>query len=541
MPSDKTLDVRPGSLDSTSMRYHELWLQRWLYSRFYVREGYPIPVVFSTPMDAFSLFSKLWADEQNPFAYLLEAKDEHGAPLYEPHPSPVRYPLISVMRKGIKFRPYQNFSIHQWKHINWPTISDAGPVVPGKAEQIGTDLKKCDLAHVTTSKMPMAFDYKFQIDHYCLRPDTQAFYVERLINQFWRSGGGMQSWMDIEYPGWGTQYIRIYVEGEIDTTVPEEYQDKNVEFRTSYVLTVEGFSIDVNYDIKPALWKLVPWSGTPSQLTRLLEVQLAVDLRPKGYNMTLEARPDIPMAGTCQEDIVYAEYAAHGTAVLGFGDQYGTNAGVNVLDSNQVPVLAPTDAMRMQPSYSWGIPSTMVMGYGTFVGTTLAPSYGTVLDSGLNQAIGFYDGTYAPIPIIDGGTFIESGTNRTGFLVGSMDLWVYYEFPALQSNSFYQGTYAQVTVPGGSLSSSGSNTSGFYSGTYLSATVTGTVTASGSQTSAFQGGTYLQVVIDGGTHSDSGTGTASFFEGTYLLQAIPAAPVVENVGQSSGFYSGTYA
>jgi hypothetical protein len=359
MPSDKTLDVRPGSLDATSMRYHELWLQRWLYSRFFVREGYPIPVVFSTPMDAFSLFSKLWKDANNPFQYLFDAKDADGTPLYEPYPSPVRYPLISVMRKGIAYRPYQNFSIHRWHHINWPTISDEHPV-PGKAEQIGTDLVKCDLAHVTTSRMPMAFDYKFQIDHFCLRPDTQAFYIERLINQFWRSGGKMQSWMDIEYPGWGKQYIRIYVDGEIDQSVPEEYQDKNVEFRTSFTLAIEGFSIDVAYLIEPAVWKFVFTTASISQLDQLLLPALTVDVRPGGHNAVLESRPDIPLSGTCQKEIIYTEWAQQGTTVLSAGDQEGTSAGDNVIGGSPQPVLAPPGAIFAQPTFSLGIPATAV-------------------------------------------------------------------------------------------------------------------------------------------------------------------------------------
>ena len=509
MPSDKTLDVRPGSLDSTSMRYHELWLQRWLYSRFFVREGYPIPVVFSTPMDAFSLFSKLWSGEQNPFAYLLEAKDETGAPLYEPYPSPVRYPLISVMRKGIKFRPYQNFSIHSWKHINWPTISDTGPEVPGKPEQIGFDLKKCDLAHVTTSRMPMAFDYRFQVDHFCLRPDTQAFYVERLLNQFWRSGGALQTWIDIEYPGWGSQYVRLYVEGEVDTAVPEEYQDKNVEFRTSYSLVLEGFSIDVNYAIKPAVWKLIPWSGTPQQLTNMLEVALAIDLRPKGYNMTLEARPDIPSAGTCQKDIVYAEYAANGTSWV----------------------------------EDYGIPSSLVLGYGTFYGTIPVPVYGTVLDTGAVQTTSFYEGSYASVGssgTLYGGTFADSGTQRSSFLEGSMDLWVTADMPGAQRTVFNQGTYALVILPGGSYAETGTQLASFYGGTYLDATVWGTGSDLGSQLSAFHDGTYLQVVIDGGTLGDSGTNVSQFYSGTYFL-AVPVVSSQEVVGQASSFYSGTYS
>jgi hypothetical protein len=93
----------------------------------------------------------------------------------------VRYPLLSVYRKGFKYRSYQNFSIHKFRHINWPTMSD--------------DVGRCELGNVTTSKMPMAWDYRFQIDFYCNRPDTQAFFVEKLMREMYKTGGTPQTWM----------------------------------------------------------------------------------------------------------------------------------------------------------------------------------------------------------------------------------------------------------------------------------------------------------------------------------------------------------
>lgn len=374
MPRDKTLDVRPGALESTSMRYHELWLQRWLYSRFYVREGYPVPVVFASPMDAFGHFAQLWADENNPFKYLLELKDENGTPLYEPHPSPIRYPLISVMRKGLVYRSYQNFSQHRWRHVNWPTISDAGSEVPGK-EQIGIDLTKCDLGNINVSRMPMAWDFRYQIDHYCLRPDTQAFYLERLMRQFWRSGGVLQSWMDIEYPGWGSQYIRIYIDGEIDQSAPDdaEFQDKNVEYRTSYTITVEGFDIDLEYQTHPTLWKMIAHSADPDSLNHLLR-PIEVDLRTKGYNYVLESRPDIPAAGTCQDEGNRNQYLANGTVYILLGDiPYGTNPGDNVYDPNRDTPGYVTDPIFWQPRFSYGIPSTLQFGIPIFSSGTQTP------------------------------------------------------------------------------------------------------------------------------------------------------------------------
>ena len=238
--ADGTIGVKTGSLGATSMRYHELALQRWLNHLFYVREGYPVPVVFATPMDAFSQFTKLWSEANNPFQYLLNAKNEDGTPLYEPHPSPVRYPLLSVYRKGFKYRPYQSFSIHQFRHINWPTISD--------------DVDKCKLGNVTTSRMPLAWDYRFQIDHYCLRPDTQAFFVEKLMWEFHRNGGTPQTWMLVDYPAWGQQLVRVHIDGDIENATPEEPEpDKTQEFRTTVNIVVEGFAVDLKFVVKPAL------------------------------------------------------------------------------------------------------------------------------------------------------------------------------------------------------------------------------------------------------------------------------------------------
>ena len=129
--ADSTLSVKAGAVGGTSMRYHELALQAWLNVWAVVRVGYPVPVIFAAPMDAFSQFEQLWAQDTNPFRYLFDLKDAKGTPLYEPFPSPMRYPIISVYRKGWKYRMYQNFSIHRWRQINWPTVSDTGTTLYG--------------------------------------------------------------------------------------------------------------------------------------------------------------------------------------------------------------------------------------------------------------------------------------------------------------------------------------------------------------------------------------------------------------------------
>ena len=288
------------------MRYHELALQRWLNRLFFVREGFPVPVVFTSPMDAFSHFQQLWSEDTNPFKYLFDLKDASGTPLYEPHPSPVRYPIISAHRKGWKLRQYQNFSIHRWRHINWPTVANAGPERYGPQAQ-GWDLTKCNLGNVTTSRMPMAWDYRFQIDHFCNRPDTQAFFVEQLMQEFWRTGGTVpQTWIAVPYPGWGNRRVRLYIDGDIENLTPEEPEDgKNVEFRTSFTVVIEGFDVDLRYEIYPALWNLVMRFGPvdPVQLEDCFNLTHTTDLRVSGSNTTLDRRPNVPTWGTCQDVI----------------------------------------------------------------------------------------------------------------------------------------------------------------------------------------------------------------------------------------------
>lgn len=298
-----------GALASASMRYHELALQQWLNRIFVLRYGASVPVVFGAPMDAFSLFSKLWSEANNPFEYLLDVKDEKGNPLYQPYPAPVRYPVISVYRKGWKLRQYQNYSIHRMRWINWPTVSSTGPGVYGVSNN-GTNLTECNLGEVTTSRFPMAFDYKFQIDHFCNRPDTQAFYVSQLFREFWRTGGiQLQTWIKVNYPGFGTKLVRLYIDGDIDNVTPEEPEEgKNVECRTSFTVVVEGYDIDLDFKIYPALWKFILRQGTapPEALNSAFELTTTVDLREDPQSSIVDYRQRVtvmPSEGTCASSL----------------------------------------------------------------------------------------------------------------------------------------------------------------------------------------------------------------------------------------------
>ena len=290
--ADETLSVRQGTVGATGMRYHELALQSWLYSTFFVREGYPVPVVFSTPMDAFGNFDKLWKSGSNPFKYLFDLKDEKGQPLYEPYPSNLRYPLISVFRRGWKYRPEQNYSIHQWRHMNWPTVS--------------ADVGRCDLGTVTVSQRPMAWDYRWQVDHYAMRPDTQAHFIEKVMRSMWITGGVPQCWIPVHYPAWGRQMVRMFLDGDIENSTLEEPEDqKHVEFRTTFTLCLEGYSVDQNLQFVPALWNLLirgsEASASPSEVQNAFTTQVTEDLRFMDDNVTMKARDNIPSDEACQK------------------------------------------------------------------------------------------------------------------------------------------------------------------------------------------------------------------------------------------------
>lgn len=337
--ADGTIGVKTGSLGATSMRYHELALNRWLNRLFIVREGYPVPVVFATPMDAFSQFTRLWSEANNPFLYLLQAVNDDGTPLYQPYPAPVRYPLLSVYRKGFKYRTYQNFSIHKFRHINWPTVN--------------ADVGRCDLGNVTTSRMPMAWDYRFQIDFYCNRPDTQAFFVEKLMWEMYKTGGTPQTWMAVDYPAWGRQLIRVYIDGDIENATPEEPQaDQSIEFRTTVNLVVEGFSLDLNFKVEPAFWYLIFGNGSvdPVTLQRAFTPLREEDVRIRDANKTLLARDNVPEDTDCQAELNPP------------GQPFTKHLYVGSPDLElQYPQGGPP-AWPPQPGYPGGIPSSAAFG-----------------------------------------------------------------------------------------------------------------------------------------------------------------------------------
>lgn len=334
------------------MRVTELALQRWFYSHFFVMDGYPVPVIFATPMDAFSSFTTLWKQADNPFAYLLRLKDANGTPLYRPYPAAPMYPLISISRQSMRLRQNQNFGIHRFRHVNWPTISDTGTVALASRNQTGIGVKRCDLGNVMTSRMPIGFDFRFQIDHFSVRPDTQALFIERLIQQFWRAQAVMQSWMPVTFVGGVPGYVRIWIDGDLDHAAPEEggLEDKNVTFKTSFTLVVEGFEVDVDYKMLPALWYIKSSSATPQELDGLFYPPIFLDLRATSTNPAMQAALNVPSSGTCPQSLFRADQQA--AQVVNFGDPNAPRG--------FVPVWPPYTM-----TFDFGIASTTAFGTPT--------------------------------------------------------------------------------------------------------------------------------------------------------------------------------
>lgn len=273
--------------DRNGMRYHELALQRWLNLNFHVVAGYPVPVVFTAPMDAFSYYSKMWATENSPFAYLYNAKDSAGNPLYEPYPAPARYPIISVHRRGWRIRQSQNYSIHRWRRLGWTTRFTSG-----------TNLRD-DIGNVLTAQMPQAVDFLYQIDFFCLRPDTLAVFVKHFMQKCRRTGGqNFQTWITVAYPFYGQLFSRLFVDGELAPMMPEEGGDTNQEYRVSIPVVVEGWEPDVVIQEEPVFWTLVVNGKTPSAVSpgELETVYTAsVDMRSSQLtNNVMASRDNLP-------------------------------------------------------------------------------------------------------------------------------------------------------------------------------------------------------------------------------------------------------
>lgn len=268
------------------MRLHEIALQRWLNRRFMVVEGTPVPVLFTKPMDAFADFQHLWEQHDGSLKYLLEAKDKDGKPLYQPHPQAVRLPMIAVNRTGWTFSSRRTYSPHWNRHVGWPTVSK--------------DVAKLDLGNVYQAEMPTAWDYKFQLDFFASRPDSQAIFIQTLMRAMSRLASAQaQTWIYAIYPGYfGIQPVRLYLADDGIQDMTEDDADSFRLYRTSVSLVVEGWSPDSNKLVVPAFWsqtsssKAVDPSSIESQFVQA--IQQSEDLRQRQSNSLFSTVNGLP-------------------------------------------------------------------------------------------------------------------------------------------------------------------------------------------------------------------------------------------------------
>lgn len=267
----------PKQVDLTPMRIHELALQAWCHRHFQVVDGYPVPVIFATPRDAFSQFTELWKEKEGPFSYLLAAKDEKGTPLYEPYPSNIRYPLLSISRGKWSPRPSQAWSMHINRKAYYPTTATAGD---------GVSLNQ--MGQVAQARHPQAWNFSYQMEFYCKRPDTQASFVQDLMNAFPTMTSSTQTWIPVVYPGWfglRQQYCRMYLDSEIDPVYDLDLSQNEMEYRVSFSVVIEGYNPDLDRTIYPTLWYLCERLPDPVDLSQIYPISgLCEDLRLRGRN-----------------------------------------------------------------------------------------------------------------------------------------------------------------------------------------------------------------------------------------------------------------
>jgi hypothetical protein len=298
---DPLQDDKVDQLEFTAMRVHELALQRWLNKSFIFKEGFPIPVVFATPRDAHHNFANLWKSENNPYAYLKGLKDKDGKPVFQPYPSNVFYPLISVSRLNWRFRQSQSYGARINRTAYYPTVQGT---LPTDITVVGNGtISRNDMAWAAHNHWPVGWDFRFQVDHFCNFPQTQSVFVNRLMERFKHTGGIPQTYMAAKYPfPQRKQFIRAYIESDIDNVNNDAQDEQSQEIRTSFTVVLEGYWYDYKTEIAPVLWyvglgkdsAVVP----PDELDRWFDFNEIYpgldDVRIGANNPTIESRGGLP-------------------------------------------------------------------------------------------------------------------------------------------------------------------------------------------------------------------------------------------------------
>lgn len=277
------------TMEATDVRVHAVAIQRWLQRRFLIREGFPCPVIFAGPMDAYAAFNRLWKDPNNPYSYLKEMVEYPGQT-----PGQIRFPLISIDFKKMRYRPLQSYSSRVNRRLYWPTVSS-----------VAEGVKIGDLGNVAQARFPAAWTFVYQLEFYTSRPDTQAIFIKQLTNCFRvMSAGTPQTFIPVVYPNYfGAVAERLVLASDIDDITEKEQNNSEVQYRTSMLLELEGYAIDPNVTIAPTFWGMIVGSEAVSPLGvqsyfdfHQVKVEEDLHLRQPYLNPTLVTRTPLPPA-----------------------------------------------------------------------------------------------------------------------------------------------------------------------------------------------------------------------------------------------------
>lgn len=274
----------PYTLEFSALRLHWVALSNWLNQHIRLPTGQPVPVINATPMDAFSQFDKLWNAQNSPFAY-LRSQETPGTPSV--YPVDQRYPLISVDSRGMRYVPERSYGSRVFRRIFWP-VSDS-PGTPG--------VTLSSLAHVAQARMPLAFDYRYRIDMWSMRPDTQAFLVEQFIRAMKASAAQLQAYIHVLYPMYmGRWLVKTVAESDIEDSTEKSPIDQPMRYRSTVDIAMQGWRADTRLVITPTLWAVntsVDVAVSPEDLAQVYVLN-SYDMRPYQRNPVLALRANLP-------------------------------------------------------------------------------------------------------------------------------------------------------------------------------------------------------------------------------------------------------
>jgi hypothetical protein len=192
---------------------------------------------------------------------------------------------LTINRLSWKFDPQRNFGSQWNRNAGWPTVA--------------SNVKKNDLGVVREQRMPQAWDYRLQIDHYATRPDQQAHFIQELQLGWFPSASIPNTWIKAVYPNiFGKKLVRIVLDGDITDSTEEEPVDSYRVYRTTVNIIVQGWVPDPDFLYINAFWVQAEnvQAISPQQLNEAFnaDVTQTEDLRSTEENGIFNSAPNMP-------------------------------------------------------------------------------------------------------------------------------------------------------------------------------------------------------------------------------------------------------